>query len=73
MYVWTIYDVVNFAVMWGCLVFGIVATRPNSKLLFKKPDQEKIKRRLHLIVIIGLLVSVCSAIASIVLGVLGYE
>lgn len=73
MFDWILLDVFDFALLWGSLLFMIFATRPKSNLLFKKPHQEKIKRDIHIIAFIGLLISVCAAIVSIILGAIGYE
>ena len=69
----TLFDVINFAVMWSIGLFGIFATRPNSKLMFKNPCQDKLKRRLHITLIILFAISVCAIIASVIMGALGYE
>jgi hypothetical protein len=73
MFGWTLCDFLAYGFMWGLILFVFFGTRPDSKLVVKKPEQERKKRTVHIICIIGLLGSVLFAVISLILRACGYK
>lgn len=73
MFRWTLLDYLAYGFMCGLILFVFFGTRPDSKLVFKKPEQERKKRTVHIICIIGLLGGLLFAVISLILRALGYK